>query len=164
MEDRTVSLRRALLGVFLLDVSSVTVFVGRAVARRQPEDVELAVTAVASVLPGAAAVTLELRRHVHATHVVELLLVGSAIGTTGTLASVRRHGWSPPSVALLLGANLVGIPYVTLVRALRRENPVGVPRFPARVVRMAAQVGRRGLGVDPRVAATSAPEAAPPDD
>ncbi|WP_380176395.1 hypothetical protein ACFEMC_11340 [Kineococcus sp. DHX-1] len=164
MDRRTVRSRRALLGVFLLDVSSVTVFVVRALTRRQSEDVDLAVAAVASVLPGAAAVTLELRRSVPAVEVVGLFLGGSAIGTAGTLASVRRHGWSPPSVALLLGANLVGVPYLTLVQALRRGNPVDVPRSPARVARMAAQAGRRELGVDPRVTATHAPEAPPPDD
>ncbi len=45
---------------------------------------------------------------------------------------------------------------------LRPQKPGGLPCVPAMVVRMAAQVGRRGLGVDPRVAATSAPEAAAP--
>lgn len=141
-DGRQARLRRRLLAVLCCDATSVAVLNVLAVATRsRPTGAgyrAVARTATASLVPGAVAVALE--RHAHrpgatgrhgVLGTVLLLVAGSVTATVGAGRVLARPG--PPrrdrarlvavDVALLVGGNAVGVPYLALVRALHRSRP-----------------------------------------
>ena len=143
-DDRTQRvrlLRARLLAVLLSDASATAAIVGLAVAHRSRPSggAYAAITrvAVGSLLPGAVAVIRERRVHDgtgtgqhRVLGSVVLLVAGMVITTAGTLRLLRGSGRDAPlrsaesavDLALLVGGNAVGVPYLALVAALHRTD------------------------------------------
>jgi hypothetical protein len=138
-------LRRALLVVLLSDATAtaaLTVAAHRARARgRGPAFAAVAAVAAAGLAPGVLAVSREERAHRRAssgthgmTASVVLFAAGLVINTVGTsaiLAAPRRlsRAEAAADVALLLGGNGIGVPYLLLLSAL---HPPLAARTPGR--------------------------------
>lgn len=134
-EDQS-PLRRRLLAVLTLDAALVTGLVVLAVfARSSPGGSQyraLARTAAASLLPGLIAVLREERAHRpgapvcgHLRGSVLLLVAGSALSTVGSvrvLARCERGRVRTVGCALLVGGNVVLVPYVAGVRHLHGSS------------------------------------------
>jgi hypothetical protein len=135
-------LRHGLLTVLLCDATAVALLGAVAVVTRcRPSGAAYAAiarVATASLIPGIAAVALEQRAHRpfspgrhRMRDSVVLLATGLIINTIGTSAVLRRSGPPRPGrglvtavdLALLVGGDLIGVPYLTLVRALHRAAP-----------------------------------------
>ncbi|NYD22624.1 hypothetical protein [Kineococcus aurantiacus] len=130
---------RGLTAVLGLDAATVAALGAVAAATRRrpagPGYAAVAATAALSLVPGVVAVARERRAHrtappaEHAATITALLFVaGSAVCSAGTGAVAHRYGWPRrgrgplPAVntALLVGGNLVGVPYLAFVAALHR--------------------------------------------
>ena len=132
-------LRRRLLGVLLCDASACSALILAALSNRGKPSAavfaSIAQVAVTSLIPGAIAVGLE--RHLHRyprrephrmTAAVLLFSAGMAINTAGTVHILlrargpesRRPDGVAVDVALLIGGNAIGVPYLALVRGLHR--------------------------------------------
>ena len=137
--ERSRRLRRRLLGVLLCDVTAVAALgVVAAVTRSRPSGpvfASIAGVGAASLLPGVIAVAHEERAHRadsigghRMTASVLLFGAGLVINTAGTLAVLLAargpHGQSRAAVAvdvaLLLGGDAIGVPYLSLTKALHR--------------------------------------------
>lgn len=135
----TARLRRRLLTVLLCDAFAVAcLWTVAAGACSRPSGVGYAAVArvgTASLIPGIAAVCLEQRAHRpgstgrHRMRDSALLLVAGLIINTAGTASVLRGSGRPPlgsrgvralDLALLAGGDVIGVPYLVLVRALHR--------------------------------------------
>jgi hypothetical protein len=132
-------LRRQLLAVLLSDAAAVTVLtiVGR-MTRSRPSGGSysaIAVVAAASLAPGVVAVAHEERVHRSGSTVqhrmtapVLLFGAGMLINTLGTVLILTVAG-SPErraaavDIALLIGGDAIGVPYLSLVRALHTRVP-----------------------------------------
>ncbi|WP_432564986.1 hypothetical protein [Kineococcus sp. SYSU DK003] len=131
--------RRGLLAVLLLDATCVAALgCAAGLTRCRPAGPgyrAVAVTAAASLLPGAVAVGREWRAHRpgaggrhRATGTVLLFGAGVVVNTVGTLRTAARFGLPgrgrgrAPAVnaALAVGGAAIGVPYLALVRALHR--------------------------------------------
>lgn len=135
---RTLRLRQALLVVLLCDATAtaaLTVAALRARTRgRGPALAAVAAVAAASLAPGVLAVSREERAHRLAssgahgmTASVVLFAAGLVINTVGTgaiLAVPRRLSRTEAAadVALLLGGDGIGVPYLLLLSALHSSR------------------------------------------
>ena len=132
-------LRHRLLGVLLCDASAVAVlWTVAATTRSRPSGPGWAAVAragTASLLPGIVAVSLEQRAHRAGTTArhpmgpsVVLLVIGLVVNTVGTLLALGTAGAARPGgrrvrgadLALLVGGDVIGLPYLLLIRALHR--------------------------------------------
>lgn len=127
---------RRLLGVLLTDASAVAALSALAFSRRSAPSgrtfATIAITAAASLAPGVAAVAREehahrgpSRPHHRASVSVALFVLGMAVNTAGTvLVLIRAKGARRPrsamlvDVALLIGGDAIGIPYLRRLGAL----------------------------------------------
>jgi len=134
-------IRRRLLAVMLCDASACGVLTVVAVASRSrpsgPAFAAIASTAIASFVPGAVAVLREQRPppsdtagRARARSAVLLFCSGLMINTVGTARILRQEAREGrPSrtaivvdVALLIAGDAIGVPYLSLLRALRRAE------------------------------------------
>jgi hypothetical protein len=130
------TVRRQLLGVLLSDAAAVTALTVVACRTRShtsgPTYAAIAAVAATSLAPGVIAVAREERAHRsrsprqhRRTGTVALFGAGMVIATAGTVLVLAR-GPRPPvgsaatavDVALLIGGNAIGLPYLSRVAAL----------------------------------------------
>lgn len=141
VNGRDAGLLRGLLLVLSVDAAATSALVGAAHRARGrpsgPAFSSVAGVAVASLLPGAVAVVRERRAHARqpiGRHrlrgTVVLLFAGLVVNTVGTLlvlrstASVAVKGTAArrADLLLLVGGDLIGVPYLALVMALHTDE------------------------------------------
>jgi hypothetical protein len=140
-DERVRRAREHLLGVLLCDAAACSALTAAAFAARTERSSRvlgsIAGVAIASFVPGVIAVVRERDLHDHRRPVphsmasaVLLFMVGMVINTAGTVRLIpqaRSSNAGPRALALdvglLIGGDLIGVPYLLLVRALHREQP-----------------------------------------